>query len=90
VKNGKKAFFLKESAKKQIALEVRCVMVCKAVSRAVDLALWYRHLLLVDLHEHRYDELKKSGKLNQFLNKKRKRNSNKDHKKIPYRREQDM
>ena len=38
---------------------------------------------------HRYDELKKSGKLNQFLTKKRKRNSNKDHKKIPYRREQD-
>ena len=57
VKNGKTPFFLKRSAKKQIALE------------------------------ERFDELKKDGKLNAFLMKKRKRNSNKEHKKMPRRRE---
>jgi ribosomal RNA-processing protein 36 len=34
----------------------------------------------------RYEELKESGKLNSFMNKKRKRNSNKDHRHVPRRR----
>ena len=56
VKNGKTPFFLKRSAKKQIALE------------------------------ERFDELKKEGKLSSFLQKKRKRNANKEHKSLPRQR----
>jgi hypothetical protein len=37
----------------------------------------------------RYDELKQTGKLQSFLNKKRKRNSNKDHRKIPMARQEE-
>jgi ribosomal RNA-processing protein 36 len=53
VKKGKKPFFLKESAKKEIALE------------------------------QRYEDLKKEGKLQKFLAKKCKKNSNKDHRWLP-------
>lgn len=56
VAQGKKPFFLKESVKKDIALE------------------------------ERYDELKKEGKLQKFLVKKRKKNANKDHRWLPYER----
>ena len=35
----------------------------------------------------RYDELKEAGKLKKFLLKKRKKNSNKDHKRLPLRRD---
>lgn len=53
---GKKPFFLKEAAKKEIALE------------------------------ERFEELKREGKLQKFLDKRRKRNSNKDHRWLPYER----
>ena len=35
---------------------------------------------------HRYKDLKKEGKLNKFMEKKRKKNSNKDHRWMPTRR----
>ncbi len=35
---------------------------------------------------YRYKELKKEGKLNKFMEKKRKKNSNKDHRWMPARR----
>lgn len=57
VKEGKKAFFLKKSDIKTIAME------------------------------ERYNELKKDGKLHRFMEKKRHRNANKDHLKMPSRRE---
>lgn len=56
IKSGKKPFFLKQSAKRDIALE------------------------------ERYEELKKTGKLQQFLTKKRKKNANKDHRWLPFQR----
>jgi ribosomal RNA-processing protein 36 len=37
--------------------------------------------------EERFDELKKQGKLNSFLNKKRKKNASKDRKWLPTRRD---
>mmetsp|Transcript_1752 Transcript_1752/g.2982 ORF Transcript_1752/g.2982 Transcript_1752/m.2982 type:complete len:299 (-) Transcript_1752:936-1832(-) len=56
VKQGKKPFFLKKSAKHTIELE------------------------------ERYKELRQEGKLHKFMEKKRKKNSNKDHRWIPGRR----
>ena len=56
VKEGKKPFFMKKAAIKEIALQ------------------------------ERYKELKGEGKLQKFLEKKRKRNASKDHKSIPLRR----
>ena len=37
----------------------------------------------------RYNELKREGKLNKFMTKKRKQNSNKDHRWLPSRRGED-
>jgi hypothetical protein len=38
------------------------------------------------LLEEKYNELKKEGRLNQFMEKRRKKNSNKDHRWMPERR----
>ena len=58
VKQGKKPYFLKKSAVKDIILE------------------------------EKFAELKKEGKLNSFLAKKRKKNTSKDRRTLPYAREQ--
>ncbi len=48
-----------------------------------------KNALKEKLLEDRYDELKKEGKLKKFIDKKRKRNSSKDHRWLPVRRTDD-
>jgi ribosomal RNA-processing protein 36 len=77
VRNGKKPFFLKASAVKEIALEEKydivlttCYQLCNSTYKEFPLA-------------YRYKELKSSGKLQKYLVKKRRRNASKDRKWLP-------
>lgn len=82
VKQGKKPFFLKRSAIKEIALEAKYVYLIKYSFNFVSFHVV--HKLKCGNFMYRYDELKKEGKLSKFLEKKRKKNSSKDRRSLPF------
>lgn len=100
VKQGKKPFFLKRSAIKEIALEERyCCLLNAYLFLSLIATVFITHaiftlylfinatfsLLYINfIYIYRYDELKKEGKLSSFLEKKRKKNSSKDRRSLPF------
>ncbi len=72
--SGSKPFFLKESDKKKLALVAKCVQ-CQCMPKAAACSLCTIAC--------RYDQLKSKGKLDKFMEQRRKRNASKDRKQMP-------
>ena len=79
VHEGKKPFYLKKSAQKTLELVDKCVPV-----RTV--CLRFRPASSRPRTNRRFEELRNTGKLGAFMEKRRKKLEKKDHKFIPFQR----